>query len=334
MTRKRVLRSGFLSGAASMAISSLLFVSACTSDRGVSPLEKGEGLPSIMARATVGEARLNIDENGRFALLNENAPDERTAGEAVALANEYSKSLLGHIQTWLERTRGAPISGTKLVACGRPLYAESVFEPVPESEPAGVRNGFGAYWLVTLCAGPEPQVSLAVSALRAGAMLRNGKIFFGDDAGGEFFAYGIPQGHRGEFPLSPEVAAAIAAERTGARVSSTPRLILPMHEDGLPQNAKWSMGLDRPARLRLYGGADVQTNLVAVGADLSERGTEKLVTFVPSSTNPATSVYEYMPRPVGQLHSATARTDTNPVEKLARIKPSLPAKYVQSESRN
>ncbi|MFN2601919.1 MAG: hypothetical protein ABR582_04070 [Gemmatimonadaceae bacterium] len=219
--------------------------SACAPDVGVSPPDE---LPSASAlgNVTVAQARLNVGEDGRFVSLEGNAPGERTAGEAIALANAYSESLLGYIQTWIEETRGGPINPKQLKACGRPLYASSVFEPLPESEPAGIRNGFGAYWLVTLCSGTEPQVSLAVSATRAGAALRNGKIQFGDDFGGEFFAYAIPRGDIGEFPLPPEAAVAIAAQQTGARARSTPRLVLPLHSDGIPQNAKWEIQLRSP----------------------------------------------------------------------------------------
>ena len=301
----------------------------CASD-----VSSGPGTTTLsasgVADATLGTARANLGADGHFVSLEQNSATERSAQEAVAFANVYAQKYVGYIQSWLEETRGASINKKMLKACGRPFYAETTFQPISEAEPAGIRNGFGSYWLVTLCAGPEPQVSLAVSA-KAGMTLVNGNIRFGDDAGGEFFAYGIPKGHVGEFPLSPEAAAATIARKMGAQIVTTPRLILPMHADGFPQNAKWEVELNRDVVLDSGPTGNRATRRLAIGAILSKGKTE-FATYAASEEQPTKVVYRYLQRPK-KVHPGE-RDASNSVEGVAYLRPNLTARYSYSEARD
>ena len=160
--------------------------------------------PSAVASAVAGTAAASLDQSGRFARLQENASDELNAGQAIQLANAYAKQFLPLQHTFLEKERGgAKIDLKKISACGRPLYAASPFERLPESVPAPDRRPYGSYWLVTLCAEGTPQVSLAISAQATDLTIANGRIQFPFYYGNEFFSQGIPVGHQGEFPSTP-----------------------------------------------------------------------------------------------------------------------------------
>lgn len=83
--------------------------------------------PSAVASAVVGEAAMGLNASGRFAVLQSNAEDELNSGQAVTLANAYTKQFLPYENKFLEKQRGGSIDLKSLGSCGRPLYAASAF---------------------------------------------------------------------------------------------------------------------------------------------------------------------------------------------------------------
>ena len=205
---------------------------------------------SAALRAVVtGPAAAAVAVDGRFQLAA--APQsqgEISSTTANEIASAWLRSHASMIRDFIEKTHGGSVNFSKLSPCGRTLYAQSPFQPLPSDVPAPYRRPFGSWWLVTYCDdGQRPTVSVAVSALATELRIANGKLTFPSVSGNEIFALGIPSGHQGEYPISPEAAVQIAADQTGVRVAKVPELVIPLTSDGPPQTARWRIALERSA---------------------------------------------------------------------------------------
>lgn len=281
--------------------------------------------PSAVASAVVGEAAMGLNASGRFAVLQSNAEDELNSGQAVTLANAYTKQFLPYENKFLEKQRGGSIDLKSLGSCGRPLYAASAFEKLPDDVPLPQRRPFGAYWLVTMCARGVPQVSLAVSALATDVTIENGQIHYPFNHGGEFLTQGIPVGHQGEFPSTPEQAVVRAASFSNRHATNVPDLIMPWITQGVPQEARWHVVLDAPADVR-NGSKTQSTGVLYSGSVLEMSGRATPTHFVADSEQPSTVSYSYIPAPyyhesdsayVARLH-ATGNITFTATRKLSK----------------
>lgn len=252
---------------------------------------------SAVESAIVGKAAASVDQSGRFTQLQENASDELNAGQAVRLANAYAKQFLPLEHAYLEKERGgAKIDLKRISACGRPLYAASAFERLPESVPAPNRRPYGSYWLVTLCAGGTPQVSLAVSAQATDLTILNGRIQFPFYYGGEFFSQGIPVGYQGEFPSTPEQAAVRTSQLSGRHVKNVPDLIMPAMGQGVPQEARWHLDLDAATDVDT-GSNRRSTAVLYTGSVIEPSGKTTPAHYVAALEQPATIQFDYATPP-------------------------------------
>lgn len=157
------------------------------------------------------------------------------------------------------------------------------------------RRPYGSWWLVTFCdPALTPTVSVAVSALATDLSITDGKLTFPRISGNEFFGIGIPAGHQGEFPSSPESAVQATAQQTRALVESPPELVMPLKTDGPPQAARWHMSLKTQVVFR--AASDTLTaNEVFVG--LAGLGASVLRTTVASRVQPDAVDVEWLPPP-------------------------------------
>lgn len=209
-----------------------------------------------LAQAVTGAAASAVGPEGRFHddLFSRSEPGELTAAAAQQLAIAWVKDFAPILSGFLEMGRGAPIHIRELTPCHRALYAHAAFERPTAPAPLVSRRPYGAWWLVTLCERNVPAVSLAVSALATDLRLLDGRIVFPSIYGSEFFGIGIPAGHVGEFPASPEAAAGIVAARTGRLVTRVPQLVVGVPDDGPPQAARWRVELDQLLPIQRGGG--------------------------------------------------------------------------------
>jgi len=276
-----------------------------------------------------------LNSEGKFDVLQAPASDELSAGEAVRFANAYAKQFVPLRYTYLEKTRGGSIDLKRLTACGRPLYAAAAFEPLPSDIDVAFRRPFGAWWMVTLCAGSEPQVSVAISALATDMKIETGAIRFPAFHGNEFVAVGIPVGHSGEFPLSPEVAVVRAAKLTGLRVKSVPELIMPAITEGAPQEAKWQMVLEAPAQLRTSKRGNVETDRVFSAVVVQRNGTPTSADYVANAEQPAGLEFQVPPiLNLGESETSfEARYKAGIQTRFARRNPDRPIKFDIAEGR-
>jgi hypothetical protein len=127
----------------------------------------------------------------------------------------------------LESDRGAPIAAwDKLLACGRPVRAETPFGASVGDSASGAALYMRARWSVTLC-GParDPQVTFDMTDIRSGVR------FIGADVDPSdahvlrlrSILFGLPLGEAGGTVPSPEAAVEALWRATGVPVSQVPR---------------------------------------------------------------------------------------------------------------
>ncbi len=258
----------------------------------------GEWTPSELRAALTGPAQEAVDTDGLIRLARPASSGDRelTAAEAVAFATAWTRDYAPMTLSWLERTRGAAIDLASLEACGRTLYARSAFSAPPQSIPGPYRRAYGPWWLVTLCdASSSPSVSVAISAWATELELDNGRLRFPRFSGTEIVAVGVPVGHIGEYPLSPEVAAIRASQEAGRRVREVPELFTPLPSDGPPQLARWRLKLDAPFHAGAKSGVrEIDEVLVSQ----THGGGSTLMTAAAALGQPAVVELEWASSPV------------------------------------
>ena len=308
-------------------------MAACSND--VTAIDRPPSV-EVLAAAVTGKASLSVNADGKFANLQSSAPGELSPGEAVLLANAYAKQFVPLQYSFLEQRRGGKIDLKRLTACGRPLYAQSPFEPLPQTIDVIFRRAYSAWWLVTLCAGNDPQVSLAVSALATDLKIEKGKIVFPPIHGSEFFPAGIPVEHEGEFPMSPEAAAVRASKLSGVRVSSVPTLLMPSSAEGSPQEAKWTLALERSVRMRSASARVVETATIFAAAEIQKRGFAAAYDYLAAANQPPGETFQIpvMARVGESLEAYEARQRAEPpITGNARRQEGRPLKFERAEGR-
>lgn len=238
--------------------------------------------------SVAGAAQTAIGPEGRF-VLSPPAPTvapQITVGNATGLAVIWSRQFGPLFRELLEGVHGGPIRLEKLAPCGRPLYAASAFEEPPLEMLPSLRRAYGPWWLITLCDAKTPTVSVAVSAWATELTIENGAIKFPVNSGIEFYPHGIPLGHTGEYPVSPERAAVSTAQQVGRRVTSVPYLIAGAGRLGHPGHARWQWSLESAVVVRTEQGRSPSVAEVFMGEAVPVWSQEVL--YVPAATQPDT----------------------------------------------
>ena len=249
--------------------------------------------PTVSRDWVTGAAAAALGPDGRFVMPAPRSPAPLEISEASARAQAVGWARMiaqmtpaGGIQsfapgsglefapggTGLERDYGGKIPFAQLRDCGRALYAESGYAPVPETAPRFVLNGFGSYWIIRLCApaGDAPIV-LAVSTTSE-FVVSDGRLRPSPSAtamGNEFRSVAIPRATPA-YPLEPEAAVAIAFRTTGLRVSEIPVFVQRVADYGrpdpfVPQAGRWHVTLESPVHgVGVASGAEYVTRDVVV----------------------------------------------------------------------
>lgn len=177
---------------------------------------------------------------GTPAQLNRRQLTETQAAQlATAIARVGGP---GIANTLAEDRGGESIDFPSLRPCGPILYANSLYADLPEKMRAADRNALGSKWLVTMCSGAEPQLSVSVAAGAVDLRIRGNIIQFPSDVGNELYMKGIPNGWEGALIVGPETALKLAAEATGRRPDAVPELVA-ADPHWIPQAAQWRIRL-------------------------------------------------------------------------------------------
>jgi len=238
-----------------VAIAVTTLVGSCDS-----PTEPLALIPDVR-HAVVGAAADALDARGRFRL----PPVERSGSTPVISIEDAGALGAGYISTFvtnpnvitpagltsirrvIEDAHGSVIEWNSLEPDDRiAYYAESPYEPFPDSVPDLVARYFGPFYLVPFYLDDDQPVSIAVAAARIDAWVdTRGIVHLSTPSGNEFLAQGVLRGAESRVPPWPEQAVLAVFSATGARTMEIPTLLKP-GERWAPQGARWRLVLDRP----------------------------------------------------------------------------------------
>jgi hypothetical protein len=281
-------------------LSSILALSAACSDKPAILSPGNEHLAvSLVSRALTPEIAASLNSNGEFvnagASVGSQYP-EISATQAAALALFWGHNIAPYFYRYLERGHGGPVDFKSLSVCGRTFYARTAISSVPSEIPEPYRRSYGPWFLTTLCdMNSAPAVSVAVSAWATDLAIQNGRLMRPHFSGNEFFGVGIPAGHVGEYPASPETAAALAATG-GSLVSSIPELIMPLNTRGAPQSARWHVRLNEPVSLQSVSSSAVTATELFIGPISVDQ--PALVAFVRAARQTPNVAVRWSPAPL------------------------------------
>lgn len=229
----------------------------------------------------VGRAQANLDENGHFVLPEPTSPGlqpivtRQMAGQIalgwvrtwIANPNVITLPGTGSIKAQLEEEHGRPIDWNSIQLENRVAYfAESPYEPLPDSVPIWVRRFHGPHYLVPLYVSGVQVVSFSLAAYSTDLWIdENGFVRLPRFSGNEFSSTGVPRHLPVGIPILPEEAVRLAAERTGAKVTEVPLLLQP-GERWVPTGARWKLSLDREVEVdNLEAGERQRVRVLYVG---------------------------------------------------------------------
>lgn len=265
-------------GGALLLLAWVLPVAACGDPLAPDPAVP---LPPDVRPWVTGAAAAALDADGRFLL-----PDPVAPGPEPIIDREFAGDLaLAFIRTWvanpnvvvilggesiresLESGHGGPVDWGSVHLDPRLAYfAETPYEPLPDSVHTGIRRHFGPKYLAPVFERGQQVASISVAAYSTDLRIdERGFVDLPPVYGSEFIPTGIPGGLPFRVPLWPEEAVRFAAEATGARVAEIPTLVLP-RSDTFPQAARWRLTLDRDVEVRtLTTGSRERTRTVYLG---------------------------------------------------------------------
>lgn len=243
-----------------------------------SPTEPIVRVPNVRLAVT-GKAAESIDGNGRFTLplpATDGAGPILTPGEAAAFARGYIRAIVGaipiagtsSITASLEEAHGRSIAWNDLDLDPRLAYfAQSSYEPLPDSIPASVRRYYGSHYLVPFYVHGVQAVSIGVAAYNPDIWLdAEGRVRKPPISGNEFVPVGVLWDLVSRTPPWPEQAVLSVYKATGARTVEVPMLIKP-GERWAPQGARWKLALERPITVeRMSDGMHFLVETIYLGS--------------------------------------------------------------------
>lgn len=281
-------------GSLCAAVSGLVLLGACR-DEIAEPTHPV--MPKQIQAYVTGDAAQSLGANGEFSFAPASPPTDlpiisaERAGElAAAYVRTYGSAMRSGFQLY-----GAPdIDLDKLHISPRIFYAETPHARVPDVPNPGPRRHYGPYYITHLLVEGRPALTVAVSAYAHDVGISpEGRIARPVNVSSLFFHFPVTDaGARISYsPLSPEEAVALVASRTGAKVTSPPRLLL-RDRRFHPVTAQWQLTLDRAVGVqRAQGGGRAEVRELFVGPN----GTLS----IPSLVQPAATrvMYRSGPRP-------------------------------------
>jgi hypothetical protein len=222
--------------------------------------------------AVTAEVARSLTSSGLFVLRGPLSAGlaELSEDQVRNIARIWVKQFFPWVRGSIETDRGAKIDPAKLTVCSRVYYAESPYQTLDEIADGGAaRRAYGPWWLVPLCIEGVPQVLLGVSSYATEIEIQGDQLRLSNSSGTEFVWRGIPMGAR-DFPVSPERATQLAAQATGSRIASIPRLVMPHFRDGGPALARWELMLTPAVRLKnTQSGSPLIESRLFVGPEIA-----------------------------------------------------------------
>ncbi len=240
---------------------------ACGDSTGPSPPYP---LTQVSADWVTPEVARLIGQDGRFLDISAtpDLPDELDKNAILTLLAAFNRTIprsVGNVRGNIEATHGTSIDFDNLVPCGRALYMQASVEPLQtDGDTFSARflarlfqGGLNAKWSVPYCDRGGGFVLVHSMSSRT-------RLFVGDDGlvnadslegiGEGSTTAGIPRG--GPLPFrTPERAVEMVFGATGARVSTTPQVVMSSFLlpgfPGMTRGFFWRMRTERPVPGRL-----------------------------------------------------------------------------------
>ena len=198
-----------------------------------------------------------LTADGHFRLAPAQAPDDIpiiSADRARELARAYLRSWgRDQLARWAWE-RGGSLDPGAVAPSSRVYFAQTPHGRLPNDlyHPA-IRRIYGPMYIVPLEHQEQVVALLAVSAYSTDLGVDSGGLIEMPKLGGSYFfskaVAPAPRDPRFQFvAVSPEEAVKHVAERTGARVTEVPELVLLAGYH--PASAAWRIRVDRPVRVR------------------------------------------------------------------------------------
>jgi hypothetical protein len=238
----------------------------------------------------VGPAAEALDSDGHFILPLASVPlrnDVIDEQRAAMLALAFVKTFSGSLEASLQAQRdGAPVRIGQWTAATRVEFADSPYDTLGQSYTAATRRFVGPYFVVRLLDGIEPVASVAVSASSTHLTIVDGKVVYPSESGNEFRILGNPPSQGFLNPISPEEATRLAAQATGAKVTSIPKLLTPDWPFSTLYS-RWVLRLERPIRFqRIESGQIEESQIVYVGLRLNSTAVGTSCLLLPRIAQP------------------------------------------------
>ena len=266
--RKRPRRiSAFSLGAVVVIVA---VTTACESPKVVKP-PSPDSTTVVQPSWVVGAAAAQLGSDGKFLLDPplQDTTQEITEPRAREIGSVVLRTMIPYMRPTIESDRGGRVNVSALTLCTRAYYAASPYAAPPITLSGIAKREIGAWWLLPLCETNGVVVAvLGVAANNKEIQIVSGHLDLGPRVHGfEFYVRGVPLGMDGT-PESPEAAVAAAYARTGARVTTVPRLVrvLGPNRTEIPQFARWQVVFERTVPLTLEGEQAVAVNTVFIGA--------------------------------------------------------------------
>lgn len=221
------------------------------------PQQDPDAVSRPSARAASAPALRNPEQGG---------PREISRQKAERLASLWIKDFAPTNAEGWEEQRGAPVDWEALETCGRAAYVATPFRDPGPNVPVPAKRGVGSWWMVSFCAGAEPQMSVAVSAWNTDLRIEDGALRFPEYSGNHFVPRSIPPETTYDdiFLIPRGRALQMARQATGKKVAGRPELV--MQPNVMPQFAHWRVTLASPAKFRVEGRGLVERQEVFIGS--------------------------------------------------------------------
>jgi hypothetical protein len=230
-----------------------LLLGACDRDGGSPTEARSPGVHPYVSEQLAKQ----LTPEGRFRLAPAKAPDDIpiiTPDRARELARAYLRTWGRDQAARWSWERGARVDVGAIAPSSRVYFAHSAQGRLPDDlyHPA-IRRIYGPMYQVPLEAGGEVVALLSISAYSTDLEIDKRGLVVSPPLGGSyFFSKAVapsPRDPRFRFEaVTPEAAAKQVSERTGARVTELPELVLmPGYH---PSSARWRVKLDRAVQVR------------------------------------------------------------------------------------
>lgn len=254
----------------------------------------GPAGPPDVTRWVVGEAAEHLDRNGRFVfppahVVTPHPTIDEARARELALAYVRTFSSLSDFWQPLEAQHQGPIDASRLEVVSRVEFADTPYSVLPDTFPGWLIRTLSPIFLVRLTSRSVPVIVVSVSLHATEIAIRDRRVVFPSQSGGEFHVSGMSSHPGYSSPVGPERATEFVAVTTGAKIRALPLLVRPDRRYSMTF-ARWRLLLDREIEFTdVSTGTPRRSSEVYVGMEplTGVPGGNPTALFLPTTSQPA-----------------------------------------------